>query len=52
MSEADLKQLLDELARLDREVTTPEQATAHLFSLGMIDENGDLAPQYRSAECD
>ena len=51
MSDKDLQQLFDILDRLEREIQTPEQARAHLFSLGMIDENGDLAPQYRSAEC-
>ena len=51
MTEKDLKQLFDELDRIEREVTTPQQAKEHLFSLGMIDENGDLAPQYRSAPC-
>lgn len=51
MSEADLQEMIEIFERNRREIKTPEQARAHLFLLGMIDENGDLAPQYRPAEC-
>jgi hypothetical protein len=51
MDDAQYQLLKEEFARLRREYNTPELAGKLLQSFGMVDENGDLAEQYRSVEC-
>lgn len=47
MSEADLKMVLEEFERLDRECNTREKAIAQLKKEGLLDENGETAAMYR-----
>jgi hypothetical protein len=47
LTEADLKMLIEEFARLRRECNTKEKAIAQLQSEGLLDENGETAAMYR-----
>ncbi len=46
MSESDLKMLMAEFERLDRECDTPEKAVAQLQKEGLLDANGKLPAEY------
>ncbi len=50
MSEADFQMILAEAERLMRECNTPEKAKAQLQQEGLLDENGEIAALYRSAQ--
>ncbi len=48
MSQEDLKRLLEEMERLNKEhLASPEKARAFLVEAGIIDEQGALTEHYR-----
>ncbi len=46
MTQADLKMLKAEFARIRIECNTPEKARAQLQKEGLLDENGELPARY------